>query len=142
MGGGGGGEGDGDFGFQIAPMVDVVFVLLLFFMACAGTNQTEGLLKIALPSQSAGTDTPIVPIVVDIDAAGHVFINGVQRGGGGADNELTQLTDDLTREMEKGRAAGKTDPVIIRPALDTPHERIINVLNSCRKARVENLSFS
>jgi biopolymer transport protein ExbD len=48
---GGGGSGDGDFGFQIAPMVDVVFVLLLFFMACAGTNQVEGLLKIALPSQ-------------------------------------------------------------------------------------------
>ena len=32
MGGGGGGGEEGDFGFQIAPMVDVVFVLLLFFM--------------------------------------------------------------------------------------------------------------
>ena len=30
------GSDDGDIGFQIAPMVDVVFVLMLFFMACAG----------------------------------------------------------------------------------------------------------
>jgi biopolymer transport protein ExbD len=142
MGGGGGSE-EGDFGFQIAPMVDVVFVLLLFFMALAGANQKEGFLTISLPSQAAaGSDSPIIPIVVDINNTGQVFINGVQRGGGAADKELQQLTDDLTREMEKGRAAGKTDPVIIRPQPDTPHEHVINVLNSCRKARVENLSFS
>jgi biopolymer transport protein ExbD len=141
MGGGGGGEGDGDFGFQIAPMVDVVFVLLLFFMACAGTNQTEGLLKIALPSQTTGSDTPVVPIVIDIDNAGHVFINGEQKGGGGNDHALTLLTENLTRAMETGKTTGKTDPVIIRPAADTPHERVIDVLNACRKARVENLSF-
>ncbi len=140
MAGGGGGE-DGDFGFQIAPMVDVVFVLLLFFMACAGTNQTEGLLKIALPSTATGSDTPTVPIVIDIDNAGHVFINGEQKGGGGNDHELQVLVDSLTRVMENGKAAGKTDPVIIRPAPDTQHERVIDVLNACRKSKVENLSF-
>ena len=37
---------DGAFGFQIAPMVDVVFVLLLFFMACAGLSQKERFLNI------------------------------------------------------------------------------------------------
>lgn len=140
MGGGGGGE-DGEFGFQIAPMVDVVFVLLLFFMACAGTNQIEGLLKISLPSAAGTSDVPVVPIVIDIDAAGHVFINGEQKGGGPNDATLTVLTESLTRAMESGRASGKTDPVIIRPAQDTQHERVINVLNACRKARVENLSF-
>ena len=32
---------DGDMGFQIAPMVDVVFVLLLFFMAAAGLKPSD-----------------------------------------------------------------------------------------------------
>ena len=49
MGGGGVSE-DGDPGFQIAPMVDVVFVLLLFFMASAGSQVIEKELNISLPS--------------------------------------------------------------------------------------------
>ena len=32
----GGGSSDGDYGLQIAPMLDVMFVLLLFFMVMAG----------------------------------------------------------------------------------------------------------
>ena len=36
--GGSVGSDDGDIGFQIAPMVDVVFVLMLFFMASAGSQ--------------------------------------------------------------------------------------------------------
>ena len=48
MGGSVGSE-DGDAGFQIAPMVDVVFVLLLFFMASAGSQIVERELNISLP---------------------------------------------------------------------------------------------
>ena len=44
------GSDDGDMGFQIAPMVDVVFVLLLFFMASAGSQIVEKELSINLPS--------------------------------------------------------------------------------------------
>ena len=58
---GGGGEG-GDFGFQIAPMVDVVFVLLLFFMACAGQNIKEGFFQIGLtvppPAETTSPSSP------------------------------------------------------------------------------------
>ena len=49
MAGVGKGE-DGDIGFQIAPMVDVVFVLLLFFMASAGSQIIPKELTINLPS--------------------------------------------------------------------------------------------
>ncbi len=141
MGGGGGGE-DGDFGFQIAPMVDVVFVLLLFFMACAGQKQNEGTLSIDLPSRASGdTKAPVVPILVDIDPLGRVYINNTPQGGGGADHELDQLTEAL-RGAVKGSDESNPDPVIIRPQLDTPHERVIDVLNACKKAQVKKLSFS
>ncbi len=138
MGGGGGGQ-DGDFGFQIAPMVDVVFVLLLFFMASAGQQITEGFLKIALPSgQSVATsDVPKVPIVLDIDGAGNVFMGGNPKSASPTDKELTQLLEGLKASME----TSPEDPVIIRPASDTRHERLIDVLNSCRQAKVKNLSF-
>ncbi len=44
------GSEDGDMGFQIAPMVDVVFVLMLFFMASAGSQIVEKELTINLPA--------------------------------------------------------------------------------------------
>jgi biopolymer transport protein ExbD len=137
MGGGGGGE-DGDFGFQIAPMVDVVFVLLLFFMACAGQNITEGFMKVALPSGGESSSTTKVPIVIDIDATGNVSVNREPKGGGKGDHELKELTDYLMGSMQ----SDPEDPVVIRPSQDALHERVIDVLNSCRTARVKNLSFS
>ena len=76
MGGSAGSE-DGDAGFQIAPMVDVVFVLLLFFMASAGSQVVERELNISLPSgrggQSAGP--PPTPVIIDISADGVVSMN-------------------------------------------------------------------
>ena len=137
MAGGGGGE-SGDFGFQIAPMVDVVFVLLLFFMASAGQKITEGFFQIGLPSSAPGlTEKPIVPIVVDVDQLGNVFVNGNPMSGSSKDRELKQLTEFLTGAMK----ASPEDPVIVRPNMEARHERVVDVLNACRVARVAKLTF-
>jgi biopolymer transport protein ExbD len=141
MAGGGGGE-DGEFGFQIAPMVDVVFVLMLFFMATTGDKVTEKELRIALPSGAAAGDTSQVktPIIVDINSEGVVFVNNTQMGSGAKDRELNQLRELLKRSLE-----GQTDPdpVIIRPASDTKQERVVDVLNAAAATKVvKNLSFS
>jgi biopolymer transport protein ExbD len=137
MGGGGGGGEEGDFGFQIAPMVDVVFVLLLFFMACAGQNITEGFLTVGLPSSAKGDAATKTPIVVDIDPNGNVFVNGQAKGGNPTERDIPPLREFLSAAM----TSDPEDPVIIRPAPDTKHERLIDVLNACRQAKVKNLSF-
>ena len=135
---GGGSEEDGNFGFQIAPMVDVVFVLLLFFMACAGQQIKEGFFEIGLPSPSASSAEKVTtPILVDVDASGNVFVNNEQKSASPKDRELKSLEEFL-------RAAAKNspdDPVIIRPNLEARHERVVDVLNACRLALVKKLSF-
>jgi biopolymer transport protein ExbD len=137
MAGGGGGE-EGDFGFQIAPMVDVVFVLLLFFMACAGQNVKEGFFQIGLPSEGkAPPEKPVVPIIIDIDPNGNVFVNNEPMSSGPKDRELAQLRDKLTTAMQ----TSEEDPVIIRPSPEARHERVVDVLQACRTARVKKLSF-
>lgn len=137
MAGGGGGE-SGDFGFQIAPMVDVVFVLLLFFMACAGQNIKEGYFQIGLPSPSgAPSESPPIPIVIDVDALGNVFVNGDPKSGGPKDRDLKQLEEFLKSAMK----SSPDDPVIIRPNMEARHERVVDVLNACRLARVQKLTF-
>ena len=139
MGGGGGGGESGDFGFQIAPMVDVVFVLLLFFMALAGQKITEGLLTINLPSTAKGDPGTKVPIVVDIMEGGDVIVNG-QNFGKAMDPKQREIPR-LLKFLQDAVASSPEDPIIIRPTSTTQHERVVDVLNACRIAKVKNLSF-
>ena len=134
------GSDDGDIGFQIAPMVDVVFVLMLFFMACAGAQVKEMELNISLPSgAAASTQTaPKTPIVIDISADGQVTMNS-QAYGTPTDRSLTALREWLKSTIQQ---FGGEDPVIIRPVPEARHERIIDVLNACHSSGVKNLTFS
>src|SRR5687768_12948696 len=121
MGGSVGSE-DGDVGFQIAPMVDVVFVLMLFFMASAGSQIIENELNISLPSGAAAKEgsTQKTPIMVDISAEGQVVANN-QSFGTPTDRQLLSFRDWL----KATQGFGGEDPVIVRPNSQTNHERII-----------------
>ncbi len=134
------GSEDGDVGFQIAPMVDVVFVLMLFFMASAGMQVVEKELGINLPSggKSQAGGPPPTPIIIDISPEGQVTMNN-QAYGTPTDKNLTALREWLKNAIEQ---FGDKDPVIIRPAPETRHERIMDVLNAAAAARVKNLTFS
>jgi biopolymer transport protein ExbD len=136
MGGSVGSE-DGDIGFQIAPMVDVVFVLMLFFMASVGSKIVEKELNINLPS-GAGKPGSISPLVIEISQDGRVSVNSKVYGGT-TDRDLTELRDVLEKVIGN---QGSNDPVIIKPSPDARHERIVDVLNAASYAHVSNLTFN
>ncbi len=138
---GGGVSEDGDVGFQIAPMVDVVFVLLLFFMASAGSQVIEKELNISLPSGRAAdgaSGVPSTPIIIDIFPDGKVQMNN-RVYDSPTSKELPELRAWLKETVDK---FGGKDPVIIRPDPATRHERVMDVLNAASAAGVTKLSFS
>ena len=134
------GSEDGDIGFQIAPMVDVVFVLMLFFMASAGEQIVEKELTMKLPSGRTTADPGDVstPIIVDISGEGQVTVND-QAMGNKEDKKLTALKEFFTKSIAQ---FGDKDPVIVRPAPETKHERIMDVLDAAAAAHVSKLTFS
>ena len=132
------GSEDGEIGFQIAPMVDVVFVLMLFFMASAGSQVVEKELNINLPAGKGAGGSTVTPIVIDVGSDGVVSMNN-QPYGQPNDRTLTALRDWLKNAIE---TLGDKDPVIIRPSPDAKHERIIDVLNAAGASNVKNLTFS
>lgn len=121
-------------------MVDVVFVLLIFFMASAGSNVVEKELNISLPSGRGGTATgpPPTPVIIDIAADGLVSMNS-KVFDTPTDKTMPELRARLKENIER---FGDKDPVIIRPANDARQERIIDVLNSAAASGVKNLTFS
>lgn len=132
------GNADGDVGFQIAPMVDVVFVLVLFFMASAGMQQAELELGVTLPATSAPSDgtAVVTPIWIEIDSRGQVSVEG-QNYDNPASEDMPQLTDFLGTMMQEDNK----NPVIIRPNPAARHNRVVAVLNSAAKAKVKTLTF-
>ncbi len=137
---GGGVSEDGDVGFQIAPMVDVVFVLLLFFMASAGSQVIPKELTINLPSGASSDPSavPKTPIMIDIFPDGKVQVNNkvVDNPNDKAMPELREWFKDTINKF------GDKDPVIIRPDPQARQERIIDVLNAAAAAGIKNLTFS
>ncbi|MEP7220602.1 MAG: biopolymer transporter ExbD [Bacteroidota bacterium] len=136
---GGAGSEDGDIGFQIAPMVDVVFVLLLFFMASAGSQVIEHELNISLPSRQdpGNPNNQPVPLMIAINGNGVITANG-QSFDTAASKELPQLRKWMKEDVDK---FGGRDPVIISPNSDVRQERIMDVLNAAAAAGVTKLSF-
>ena len=128
-----GSVGDGEFGFQIAPMLDVLFVLLLFFMVTAGSQKHEATLTTQLPGGKPGGD---VPLEIGIDADGQVNVSGVPVGDA-ADAKLGPLVDRLQQVL----ASNVTQPVVITPMRSTKQQRVVDVLNACAAAKVKNLAF-
>jgi biopolymer transport protein ExbD len=119
-------------------MVDVVFVLMLFFMASAGSQIVSKELSVNLPSGATAPSTGITPIIIEISGDGIVSMNTTSYGQPG-DKNLQALRDWLKNAIE---TFGDKDPVIIRPSPDAKHERIIDVLNAAAASGVKNLTFS
>lgn len=128
---------DGDHGFQIAPMVDIVFVLLMFFM----TFQTVKELHVeASPSAQPKTPNEFSPppIVLDIASDETVSING-KIIAAPADAQFAGLSSWLDGIRS---TSTKDEPFVIRPTNDTRHERIVRVLAVLNKAGFKKITFA
>ena len=130
----GGAGGDGEFGFQIAPMLDILFVLLLFFMVSAGAQKHEAALTTDLPGN--GPPGPKVPVQVGIDEEGQVTVAGFA-----FDSPTDQALPHLVQRLSAVVAADASQPVVITPMRSTRQQRVIDVLNACAAAKIKNLAF-
>lgn len=133
---GGGGGGEGEFGLQIAPMLDVMFVLLMFFMVMAGQQVKEAELGVSVPGGGQPSTTAKTPVTIRVAPDGVVTFND------------TPVDSREDREMPKLRARLKNlieafaeQSVIIRPNDRAPYQRVVDVLNACGAERVKNLTF-
>lgn len=129
---------DGDIGFQIAPMVDVVFVLLLFFMAAAGSQQISKEISSNLPGLNPGISKQVeIVIRIDILPDGRVEMNN-RVFDTAASRDLPELRQWLKDTIAR---FGDKDPVVLCPSPSTPHQRVIDVLNAASTAGVKKLTF-
>jgi biopolymer transport protein ExbD len=134
-----------NLGFQIAPMIDVVFVIMLFFMVMAGAVKKEMELKQQLPGINtvSAENAPEMPdeITVGVEEAGNVTLNEEE-----LDPPESKLMPNFINTMARLRqeADGRKAKVLvtIQAEEQAKYDRVIDVLNALAKAQVSNVTFT
>ncbi len=120
-------------GFQIIPIVDVILLLLIFFVSTWTYAHWEKEMDITVPTAKEATTTPRTPgeIIINVGRAGEVVLN------------RKTLTDDELRSVLARIAKQFPDqPVIVRGDETTPYKFIVRVLDVCRQADIWNVAFA
>ena len=130
-------------GFQIAPMIDVVFVIMLFFMVMAASVRKEGELGLQLPRERHLWESgPLadVEITLGIQADHNITMNEEVFDSPGQ-QQLPQLTRTLRRLAASSHAAGSKVLATIHAEPQVDYQRIIDVLAALHVAGIGHVTF-
>ena len=119
--------------FPMAAMVDIIFLLLIFFVSTSVFYRLEAEMKIVIPTAQKAeiSERTTGEIIINVHKDGTIVVN--QR-----ELALTELTQILKRvsNLYKGQA------VIVRGDAEARHQSIMNVLDACAQADIWNISFA
>ncbi len=127
----------------MGPMIDMVFLLLVFFMVTAKPIKQESDISLGLPGTVAAEEAVDLPDEqrIRIEDDGSIVLNDSVLAPA-ADTNLKELVAILQRFKESSEA-NKSEALVTLDAADgTNHQRIVDVLNACARADITGVTFS
>ncbi len=122
-------------GFNMTPMIDVVFLLIIFFLVSSHLAKQETRMKLELPVAESGDDDPLSDtprITINIQEDGTMTFAGRAL----LDQDLSNRLADATKEL------GKDVEVRIRCSRMVPYGMIEPIMLACTKNGVWNVSYA
>ena len=116
---------------EMTPMIDVVFQLMIFFVVTIKQEDIYSKLNAnrPAPNQASSSESNDTQIKIDIGYSGLIF-NG--RG---------VRMSELKSNLKQLSATSKNATVLIRCTMDSPHGRLVDVLDACNQFGLRNLSI-
>ena len=130
---------------NLTPMIDLVFLLLFFFLAVSRFRAPEGMLPAQLPAQTAGvsTEIPRTPIrirfVADTASPGECLVS-IDRSGE-SPMPIGKLTVALQTIQNPEHGFDTHTPVHLLAAGDVAWDHVVNAYNAALAARYERVFF-
>ena len=113
---------------SITPLIDIVFLLLIFFLVASRFTEEDRELDVTLPSASEAQ--PLVlkskEIFINIDADGKTYIGRTATDKKGVENALRRAVANNPAHQK----------VIIRADENCRHKHVVTVMNLCNQAKV------
>jgi biopolymer transport protein ExbD len=118
---------------QLAPMIDILFLLLAFFIISWQFTRQETELSVSVPTAEEGADPSRQrgEIIINILNDGTIRVEGLSV-------DLLQLNEKLSAIAKQYQ----NQPVRIRGDGGVPYQRIVEVIDTCQKAGIWNISFA
>ncbi len=119
---------------QLAPLVDVLFLLVIFFAVTWKAGLQEKLMDVSVPAAEEGKDrkqTSVGEIIINVKNDGGIVVNG---------RDLN--VDELLSKLQNIAVVFKDQAVIIRGDTKAEYDKIIKVLDTCQKAGIWNIGFA
>ncbi|MBJ06639.1 MAG: hypothetical protein CMO40_05900 [Verrucomicrobiaceae bacterium] len=118
---------------QLAPMIDIVFLLLIFFLVTWQFSRSEQDSKVKVPTSSQGREETraISEININIRQGGELVING---------EALTE--DQLLTKLRAIVEVHENQPVRLRGDGDITYQTLMGVIDICQEAGIWNISFA
>ncbi len=132
---------------DISSMIDVCFLLLIYFLVTTTIQPREQDLKMSLPAAAPADSVPdLAPMFIKVDKAGIILINtGAEQEQLDADvnnRTLPLLKERLDSYANAARAGGKQPMVQIWADSEAMQQRVIDVLNCLASAKVQSVTFT
>ena len=119
---------------SLTPLIDVVFLLLIFFLVTSEFEEEERRLDIVLPTATSAVPMTSKPreVVVDIDNEGELYLSG----------KVTDLSE-LQSYLEAAVSNNPTNQtVIIRADRNTTFQPVVSVMDVCNRTGVSDYSVT
>jgi biopolymer transport protein ExbD len=118
---------------QLAPMIDIVFLLLIFFIVTWQFTRSETELSVSVPTAQEGAEPERQQgeIVISVLAEGTLRVEGI-----------TVNLDQLLAKLSEIAKQHENQPVRIRGDGKVEYQRIVEVIDTCQKAGIGNISFA
>ena len=121
-----------DVQINLTPLIDVVFLLLIFFMVSTSFKK-ETRVSIELPQANGEQmESPEESIEVAISKSGEIFVNG----NGLVNRELNTIIEAI-----KQSSTDNQTPVIISADAAAPYQAVITVMDAAGQAGFKNLTL-
>ena len=119
---------------NLTPLIDVVFLLLIFFMVST-TFDRHAKLKVDLPEASAKmTQQQEAPVILSIDAKGNYFINDRQ--------VVNTSLETLKAALQKSVADKQDVSLVLRADARTPHQFVVRAMDAASQLGLTKLSIA
>ena len=127
---------------QIAPLIDVVFLLLIYFMVSSSLKRSEADLSMTLPSSESQPQELKMPDeqIIEVLSNGSIVLNESQYSDA-SKADLAELECKLIRYREASALMNVPAMITIAAEDDSRHERVIDVLNACAGAKITSVTF-
>lgn len=128
---------------SISPLIDMTFLLLIYFICTCTLITPEADLGIRLPgmvAQATSVDMPDEQII-EVRHNGQVFLNDKEYDKPSS-QDLPELQKVLRSYKAASEASGNQALVTIWAEDDTEHQRVIDVMNACAAAKIKDVSFA